>query len=240
MSAELFEKSPADDDAAGLIARVPPFCDLPSEALRAVADAAEIRRYSRGETIYALGQYDGGEVIALVEGAMKITRADLQSGAMVMDLVSALETFGLADAVAGGGRGEEEGLTLTCEDDAVLVSIEVDAFRLIVAQRPSLTRNLMQHFAETLSRARLGVVSPETSPERRVYAALLEYVERDPVSADWRVKKMPKHRELAEKTGVSEAVVAAAVAQIIQDDVARRDYPGLVIADMARLNRLAS
>jgi hypothetical protein len=51
---------------------------------------------------------------------------------------------------------------------------------------------------------------------------------------------MPKHRELAERAGADEAAAASAVAQLIQQGVARREYPGLVIADMAGLARLAS
>ena len=35
------------------------------------------------------------------------------------------------------------------------------------------------------------------------------------------------------------AVAASAVAKLIQSGVARRDYPGLIIDDMAQLNRLA-
>ncbi len=50
---------------------------------------------------------------------------------------------------------------------------------------------------------------------------------------------MPKHRELADEAGVEEALTAGAVASLIQQGVARRDYPGLVINDMARLNELA-
>ena len=50
---------------------------------------------------------------------------------------------------------------------------------------------------------------------------------------------MPKHRELAERAGVEEAEAASAVAALIQDGVARRDYPALVINDIRRLSDLA-
>ena len=69
---------------------------------------------------------------------------------------------------------------------------------------------------------------------------LLECVARDPLSGVWRIEKMPKHRELADRAGVDEASAAGAVASLIQEGVAQRDYPGLVINDMSRLNTLAS
>ena len=96
----------------------------------------------------------------------------------------------------------------------------------------------MHCFAASLSKAGFQAPPQESSPERRIFAALLEYVERDAVNGDWRISRMPKHRELAEKAGVDEAATAGAIAQLIQDGVARRDYPGLVIEDMAQLSRL--
>ena len=62
---------------------------------------------------------------------------------------------------------------------------------------------------------------------------------RDLVSGAWRIEKMPKHREVAQLAGVDEADAASAIAYVIQEGVARRDYPGLIIDDIARLNHLA-
>ena len=228
------------EEAQSLIAGAAPFSDLPAAVSNAIAEVSQIRTYAAGETIYALGQYDGSEIFIVAEGVMKATLADPESGAMMINAVNAGEIFGLAAAIAGDDNVEADKLTLTADSDAKIVAVEVEAFRVIVAQRPSLTRNLMHHFARSLSGSRFQGVSQESSPERSIYAALMEYVERDAVSAGWRIAKMPKHRELAEKVDADESLVASAVAQLIQDGVAQRDYPGLIISDIGQLNRLAS
>ena len=60
------------------------------------------------------------------------------------------------------------------------------------------------------------------------------------MSGGFCIKRMPKHRELADEAGVEESFAANAVATLIQEGVARREYPGLLIDDMSRLNQLAS
>ena len=158
---------------------------------------------------------------------------------MVIERLNPGQVFGLAAAVAAA-EDSAGAVTMTAEEDTSLVAIDAAAFRELVAQRPTLTRALMQHFARALSGAPLASVAADLSPERRVFAALLEFIERDAVRGDWRIPKMPKHRELAERADVEESIAAAAVAQLIQDNIARRDYPGLVIENMTQLNRLAS
>jgi CRP-like cAMP-binding protein len=129
------------------------------------------------------------------------------------------------------------GVSITAERDSVIVAVDSLVLRETAAQRPSLTRNLMEYFARRLLRG--ATPTDEGSHERRVYAALSSYIERDAVSAEWRIPRMPKHRELAERADVDEADAASAVARLIQSGVARRDYPGLIIDDISQLNRLA-
>ena len=222
------------------IASISPFKDLPEAVLDAIAEVSDLKSYPAGETLYALGQFDGEEIFVIASGALKASFADPESGSVMIDIVPQGHIFGLAAAISEAESTDAEKLTLTTEDASEIVSIEANAFRTIVAQRPSLTRNLMHHFAEVLSAQQFNVVQGETSPEQRIYAALMEYVERDAVTSDWRIVRMPKHRELADKADVEESLVASAVAQLIQDGVAQREYPGLIITNMEQLGRLAS
>jgi hypothetical protein len=98
----------------------------------------------------------------------------------------------------------------------------------------------MHYFARAIAAGSSRAPQADASPERRVFAALMRYIERDAVKGDWRIPKMPKHRELAEASGVDEAAAAAAIAHLIQEGVARREYPGLVIEDMTRFGRFAA
>lgn len=235
------ENSPANsNDALEVISSIAPFEDLPGAVLTAIVDISTLRAYAPGENIYTLGQYDGSELFIVGEGQMKAALADSESGAVMIDIIPKGSIFGLAASVAGSHGFNCEELSLNAETTTTIIAIDAQAFRTIVAQRPSLTRNLMNYFAHNIAGASFASTVQEVSPECRIYAALMDYVERDAINANWRIDKMPKHRELAEKTDTDEALVASAVAQLIQDDIARRDYPGLIISDMEKLNRLAS
>lgn len=230
--------APAEGVMLAALSAAPLFADLPAAALKSIAAAALEKRIRAGETLFTVGQYDGQEFYLVVSGRLKVARAS-DKGAMLIERASAGDFFGLAAAVAGAAEDSAQTATMTADEDSHVICIESASFRAVVAQRPSLAKSLMQHFAAAL------VAAPkwreeDTAPERRIFAALMEHVERDAQSGEWRVARMPRHRELAEKAGTDEADVAAAVAKLIQEGGAKRDYPGLVIVDIQNLSRLAS
>lgn len=239
MSATPLASEPETDDLGAALASAAPFAELPPPVIKAIGEVSLERVFTSGETIVSFGQHDGGEFYYVVRGKLKAAFADPATRAVLIEEVNGGQFFGLADAIAENAGGMVERLTLTAEADSTVISIEAAAFRSIVAQRPSLTRSLMHYFARALCAYGLQDGVGE-SPIRRVFAALMEHVERDALTGEWRIGKMPKHRELAEQAATDETVAASAVAQLIQDGVARRDYPGLIIADMAEFSRLAS
>jgi CRP-like cAMP-binding protein len=234
--------SPAGEPVSeyALIETFKPFASLPPAVKKAITDISQTRNYDAGETLFALGQFDGAEFLLIAAGELKVSRMDAKTGSMHVNAYAAGQAFGLAAAVSEFDNHEAEQLTMAVEPGSRIMLIDAAGFRDIVVQRPSLTKNLMQHFAAKLAQGGEHVAEEDLSPERRVYAALMEMTERDPVSGDFRILKMPKHREIAERAGVEEPFAAQAIAQIIQDGVARRDYPGMVICDMTEFSRLAS
>jgi len=230
--------SDATSPEAATIAAAAPFADLPEQVISALCGAASLRAYAAGETVLAMGQFDGSEFMIVRSGKIKVSHADARSGAMLFEEIGAGEIYGLAFATIGADAAQLAGISLAAERDSVVVAVDAEALRELARERPSLTRNLMLYFARRLSGDRRSAPE-ESSPERRVYAALASYIERDAVSAEWRIARMPKHRELADRADVDEAEAASAVAKLIQTGVARRNYPGLIIDDIAQLNRLA-
>lgn len=223
---------------AEAIASAAPFNELPTPIIEALAEASDLRRYAAGETIFAMGQYDGSEFLVVQAGRIKVSHADPNSGAMLFEDVPAGEIFGLATAASGGDAARLAGLSLTAERDSLVVAVDAAALRELARERPTFARCLMLHFARRLS-GDPRAAAEESSPERRIYATLSGLIERDAVSGEWRIRKMPKHRELADRADVDETAAANAVARLIQSGIARRDYPGLVIDDIDELNRLA-
>jgi CRP-like cAMP-binding protein len=228
--------SDVDERVRAAIAAAAPFKEAPKEAIIALAAAGGARSYAAGESVFALGQYDGSEFLVIASGRLRASSADAATGAVLFEEAGPGDCLGLAFAAAGVDAARAAAMSIAALEQSEVVAVDSEALRDLAAQRPSLARCLMVHFARRLSGE---PAAAESSPERRVYAALSEYIERDPISASWRVPKMPKHRELADRAAVDESDAANAVAKLIQSGVARRDYPGLVIDDIAQLNRLS-
>ncbi|MDZ7629621.1 MAG: cyclic nucleotide-binding domain-containing protein [Parvularculaceae bacterium] len=232
--------NPADQPAIAqtLLSEAAIFSDLPKAIIAAVAGAASVRRIEAGETIFAHGQFDGSELIFVADGRLRSTQADERTGSMMVESIGSGSFFALALAVVSPDLTRFSNVTIAAETDATVVFIDTEAFRNLVAQRPLLTRALLLHFARVSIGAGAGAAS-EAGPDRRVFAAIAGLVRRDAVAATWRIDRMPKHRDLADLANVAEGDAANAVARLISTGVAKRDYPGLVIEDMAQLNRLA-
>jgi CRP-like cAMP-binding protein len=228
---------PVDSSGAQrIIASAALFAELPESILDAIAEHASVRRFSAGETVFSTGQFDGSEIIYVASGALKSSQADPRSGSMVVEVIRAGAFFALALAAVPADGCRFSDATITAEQDSETVFIEAEAMRDLVAQRPLLARVLLLHFAKATAG---GGAAEESAPERRVFAAIVSLVRRDAVAATWRIDRMPKHRDLADLANVAESDAASAVASLISSGVARREYPGLVIEDMAQLNRLA-
>ncbi len=242
MTAVQVETVSTADGADGLVdmlTKVAPFQDLPEAVLALLCEHSERRSYGAGQTVFSLGQYDGAEFLVVLSGALRVSVADGETGAMMIENVAQNEIFGLEIALAEPDPEVFQKIAVTAENDCDIVAIDAAEFKTLAGGRPSLMRNIAIYLSQTLASLRFSAVAQQAAPEQRIYAVLLECIARDPLSGLWRIEKMPKHRELADRAAADEAEAAAAVAALIQEGVAQRDYPGLIINDMARLNQLA-
>ena len=228
-----------DIDIAGALTGAAPFAGLSDPVIAAIAENAIGRRYGAGQTVYSAGQYDGADAFVVAAGKMRVSVVDAGSGSVMVDDIEPGGCFAIDLTFIGNDNSVFSRLSVTAEEDLTVIMIDAEALRTLAGQRPSLMRNVANYFAGELSVRRFNADVAEVAPQQRVFAELLKYIERDDVSGIWRVPKMPKHRELAVLAGVEESVAAGAVAALIQEGVAQRDYPGLVVNDMARLNQLA-
>lgn len=240
MSAVPIESDSTDDNELQTLGSIAPFEGLPAAVLELLCERSERRAYSVGQTVFSLGQYDGAEFLVVLGGALRVSITEGDTGAMTIDGIGAGEVFGLEFAMAEPDPASFQQIAVTAAADCDLIVIEAGEFKSLAGGRPSLMRNIAIYLAEQLSMQRLKAEAAHTAPAQRVYAALLKCIERDPLTGQWKINRMPKHRELADRAGVDEAIAANAVASLIQDGVAQREYPGLIVNDMARLNRLAS
>ena len=190
--------------------------------------------------MFSLGQYDGVDAFVVAKGRLRVSVINAETGAMMVDDIAQGRSFAIDLTFCGADLDVFSRLSMTAEEDLLLVSIDAEALREVAGQRPSLMRNLAQYFAQELGARRFQSLAAQAAPQQRVCSELLRFVQRDDVSGEWRIEQMPKHRELAEMADVDESIAAETVAMLIQEGIARRDYPGLVILEMARLNELSA
>jgi len=220
---------------------VNPFADLPEKIIAMIAQNSDFRECIEEETVLASGEYDGTLFYVVCEGGLKVSQLNEVTGEMQIVTYRKGQSFGLAAAVCGRIEDLNSQITLSAGGAGTeIIIIESERFREIVLQRPTLSRVLMQYFAESIVDQEVGVPREIESAATRVFEQLLKIIERDNVSEVWRISKMPKHRELAELAGVEESEAAAAIAEIIQAGVVKREYPGLIIEDISKLNQLAN
>lgn len=234
------EKAEPDNGRVEMLAKIAPFQDLPDAVLALLFEHSEQRSYNADQTVFSLGQYDGGEFLVVLSGALRASVTDGDTGAMNIEQITESEIFGLEIAMAEADPELFSQISVTAEAESDVIVIDAAEFKNLAAGRPSLMRNVADYLSGQLIAARFKATTPQAAPEQRVYAVLLECIARDPLSGEWRIEKMPKHRELADRAGVDETSAASAVAALIQEEIAQRDYPGLVVKDMAKLNQLAS
>lgn len=231
---------PEDEKIAKMLAKFQLFADLPQAVLNLLSENSDCRQYSAGQTVLSLGQYVGDEFFLIQEGKIRVSLLDPSTGSMMIEDFQKNTIFGLEVALCELQGDMFQRVSVTAEDNSRIIAIEAESFRSLASGRPTLMRSIALHFAGELLSMRFKTMMTQTAPERKVFSVLLEYVKRDPLTGLWRIGKMPKHRELADKAGVEEAQTASAVAALIQEGVAKRDYPGLIINDMHRLNQLAT
>ncbi len=240
MSAVPLESEESTETALQVLGSIAPFQGLPEAVLDLLCEHSEQRSYSAGQTVFSLGQYDGGEFLVVLAGGLRVSVTDGASGAMLIDDVGRHETFGLEVAMADPDPTVFQQVAVNAASDCELIVIDAAEFKTLAGGRPSLMRNIAIYMAEQLALRKFRAEATKAAPTQRVYDALIKRIERDALTGQWRINQMPKHRELADQAGVDETVAAGAVATLIQDGIAQRDYPGLVINDMPRLNQLAS
>jgi len=195
----------------------------PAAALRRLSEAAEWRDLRPGQAF----ELDENTCLACVEGRLRVI-----AGAQFHD-VRAGEALFLERAAAGEETPSAAGAAI---EPAVFAAIPFYAIMDELAPGRGLASTLTRWFARRLCRA----APDRANPSRKLYAALAMMAVPNGADGHWRIERMPRHREMADMSGMSEEGAANAVAHLISLGVAQRDYPGMKIIDFEALSRLAA
>ncbi|MFN4353594.1 Crp/Fnr family transcriptional regulator [Parvibaculum sp.] len=215
---------------------------LPPRELALLAAECDWRGVERGEILLNLDQ--GGEldgVTFVVAGSVRLARGSGAAGRIFY-----------TDVNAGGQFGEmalfgvaEEGLSAVAREDGLVATLSSDRFIELLSREESVSRALLCQYARLLRAREVAVTAESGATEgtgaQRLYGELLALAEphRNGEGQDClRIARLPRHRELAARVDTTEETVARAIAELVRDGIALRDYPGLVVADEARLRAL--
>lgn len=199
-----------------------PLASAPDAALARLAAQGVRHDLQGGEGL----EIDGDAAVLAVSGRVRVIEGgrfhDVEPGQILF----------FEEIVAGRSAPAAAGTAL---EAASVVFLPAAAIRNELAQAGTGAA-----VARYLARRLTAGGAAASSPSHRLYSQLIMIARPNGGDGNWRIAKMPRHRELAGEAGLSEEAAADAIAHLISTGVARRDYPGLEILDYDALRRLAS
>lgn len=200
-----------------------------------LADTSRHMTYGSGDVVGGPGA--GETSVAFVRsGAVRISMPPDRHGDVAFYDVDAGGLFGHLEALAGGAPQFSAVALSTCE----VSLLPADQFCTLVETHPGVAVHLLRSHALDAMKSTPQAPHEAGSNTHRLYAELLRMAETDPDhQGALLVSRLPRHRELADWTGLSEADVAACLASLVKSGCAERRYPGLSILDADKLRALA-
>ncbi len=219
--------------------RVHYFCDLPSNVKEQLAATAVRHDFSPSETIATSQQFDQSEVFCIVKGRVKQTDVSSKDGNITVEEHGSGNVIGM-EHVLGECHEMTTQTELVAITQTTAIMIESDTIRNLVMLNPPAARV----FLSVLARKMIAVKSEAYTGEdtqKRIFHSLFDMVRKDVSNGKtiYSIAQMPKHKELSECAGVSEIDAAEAVAYLISEGIAKREYPGLIIQDYLKFKNLS-
>jgi len=129
---------PNDSQAATLLATTRLFAGLDEETLRRLGERSIMRRYRRGQVIFAQGD-PGDSLFVVASGRVKVMVGSAEGEEMVLATLGAHDTFGELALVDGGERSA----TVEVTEPTELLVLTRAAFFDLLHQRPALMDGLL-------------------------------------------------------------------------------------------------
>ncbi|MBO6636246.1 Crp/Fnr family transcriptional regulator [Parvibaculum sp.] len=228
------------DGQARTLAGIGILAGLPQRELSLLAVECTWRAVAPNEILLNLMQGDTlGGVTFVVSGGVRLARSVGDGGRVIY-----------TDVNAGGQFGErsifgiaESDLTVVAREEGLVASLSEARFLDLLSREESVSRSLLCQYAKLLrdrevSGLRESAPAVEGTGAQRVYGELLALAEPHK-NVDGReglrIAKLPRHRELAARLDTTEEVVARAIADLVREGIAVRDYPGLIVGDRTAL-----
>jgi CRP/FNR family transcriptional regulator, cyclic AMP receptor protein len=160
-----------DRDVGELLAKLPLFAGLPAADLIALAAAARLRRYPRGQVIFSTGD-PGDALVVVVSGRLKVLVRSADGGELMLAIVGPGGVVGELGVIDGGVRSADAETLEPTELLLVPRQVILDLRRRF----PEVTESLLATVASSFRRLTDDVADLVfLDLPRRVAKALLHY-----------------------------------------------------------------
>ncbi len=180
------------------------------------------------------------EVYFLIEGSVRVLSYSpyaREKREVTLANFVAGEYFGELAALDGKPRSAK----VVTSETSLLASLDGPAFRDVMMRFPQLALRVTLRLADIIRRLDSRVTELSTlSEQERVYTELLHLAKPDSKKAgQYMIAEMPKHKDLASWTGVSQESVAQVLGELARDGILERRHLGMLIRDYDRLRLMA-
>lgn len=226
----------ASTPAAGPMAAIPCLSPVSDATIEDISGFCRHVSYAPGDVVGGPGA--GEASVAFVRsGAVRISMPPDRHGDVAFHDVDAGGLFGHLEALAE----EVPRLSAVSLSNSEISLLSADQFRTVVTANPEIALELLRAHALDAMNATPRAPHEAGGSSHKLYAEILRMAETDPDNRGvLLVSRLPRHRELADWTGLSEADVAASLASLVKSGCAERRYPGLSILDADKLRQLAT
>jgi CRP-like cAMP-binding protein len=230
--------SPTIQEVDAVLAGTPVFSRLALRDRRTIAEAASLKRYHKGQTIF--GESAAADAFyTIASGRVKIFKT-LPSGKDVI-----LEVFGPGDPLGAIAAydGRPFPASAVALEDTTCVVIARDVFFRLLEQHSSLVRGLMLGLTIRLTELtnRLATLSGARVEPRlaRVFLKMADEMGR-PDAGGTSIPLSLSRQELADLSGTTIETAIRIMSRWGKSGVVRTVKDGFVIADRARLEEMAA
>lgn len=209
------------------LARLPAFAELPAPSLAALAPRLLLRRYRKGETIFAEGAAPDA-VHLLRSGLVKAVKSSPNASLSSMEIIAPGQFFGMI-AVMDGKPYPVSAVTLS---EAEAYRIPRTLFAALMAEQPNFSKHVYGWMGNHLRQSQaLRALSSETV-ERRIAHVLV--VLNDSMGA-----VLPVRREdIAEIAGCTHETAIRTLVAFRKDGLIATGWKRITVLDRARLQAL--
>ncbi|MGD1933690.1 MAG: Crp/Fnr family transcriptional regulator [Candidatus Phaeomarinobacter sp.] len=231
------QRTPPVDEAslADRLRGIACFNGVANTTLDTLSKACRALSYAAGDIIG--GPAAGEAMIAfVVSGTARISMPPDRHGDVTFSDVGMGGLFGHLEALAQ----EQPRLSAVALGDCDIIILPADDFRVLIEANPSIALHILKTQALDAMSESPRVPPQPGSGSYKLYAELLRMAElSQDDTGTLLISKLPRHRQLADWTGLSEADVAGSLAELVKSGCAERRYPGLAILDADKLRQLA-